>query len=230
MALNPTVVLRHIERKLGASHHQLELSQEDIIQTVIDESLLTFSNYFPHFVKIEVNPEEDLVEGHNNGVYHLKTEHQVLGISKIFHNNTESGLPNISSYYGNPFDRQIQADMMSLVENPILFEYHAPNIFEVYPKSMYWRQFLVQCRVVHPAHMATIPLSMRDEFLKLALYDVQESLLKIRHHFSNINTTFGNIELFMQDLEEASQKRQELLELWRGNFAKSSKRKKIWVY
>jgi len=229
MPINPTQVLRHIERKLGASHYQLELSREDIIQTVIDETLPTFSNYFPYEHSLLIDPAQDRVEGHI-GVQYLKTDFDIVGISKVLINNVEAGLPNISSFYSNPFDMAMQNTLESMVVNPTTYRWVSPDKIEIFPKNTLIRELLVVLKVVHPKHMKTIPMNLRDEFYKLALYDVCESLYPIRQRFSNIQTTFGSIELFMQQLEEASSKREELLEKWRSNFLKSPNRKKIFVY
>ena len=70
---------------------------------------------------------------------------------------------------------------------------------------------------------------MRNEFLECALYDTRIALYPIRDKFRNINTTFGSIELFMDKLESAQDDKKALLEKWRANFAKSSKKRKIFV-
>lgn len=229
MSLNATSILRHIERKLGASHHLLELSQDDIIDTVVQETLPTFSNYFPYFDQLNVNPGQDNVPGHM-GWYFLRTEFEVLGVSKVLINYIESGIPNLSAYYSNPFDMQLLSDMESAVLNPTTFKYRAPDKVEIFPKNTYIQSMYVEIKCIHPKHFQTIPMNLREEFLKLAHYDVCESLYPIRRRFQNIGTTFGSLDLFMEQLENAADKKEELLEKWKTNVLKNSNRKKLFIY
>jgi hypothetical protein len=230
MSLNATSILRHIERKLGASHHLLEISQDDMIDTIVFETLPTFSNYFPHFDQLEVTPGTgDDVPGHM-GWYFLRTDFEILGVSKVLINFIESGIPNISAYYSNPFDMQLTSDMESAVLNPTTFKYRAPDKVEIFPKNTYIQSMYVEIKCVHPKHFQTIPMNLREEFLKLAYYDICESIYPIRHRFQSIGTTFGNIDLFMDQIEQASDKRQELIETWRSNVLKNSQRKKLFIY
>ena len=228
MSLSPTTVLRHIERRLGVSHHQLELSRDQIMDTVFEETLITFSTYFPHHHRIIIDRVKDAVEG-RVGVYYLKTDFEILGISKILTDNLESNM-NISTYFHNPIDRQILANTESAVINPTTFRWEPPDKLEIFPKNIFPYNILCELKVVHPKHLKTIPLSLREEFLKLALYDVQISLLQIRRYFETISTNFGEIQLFLQELEEAPDKREELLEVWRTNLLRTPYRKKIFVY
>jgi hypothetical protein len=230
MPMSATDTLRHIERKLGASFQRLELDQDEIMDTVISETLPTFSNYFPYHHRHIVVPERDQVVD-RYGVYYLKTDFDVLGISKISIDggNVMGAIPR-AQINTNPFDMKISSDMLSAIENPLTFNYEAPDKLEIFPKGLITNVILVEMKVVHPSHLRTIPLNMREQFLKLALYDVQDSLHKIRRHFENMNTTFMNIELFLQDLEEASTKREDLLETWRSNFLKSHHNKKLYIY
>jgi hypothetical protein len=229
MPISATTVLRHIERKLGVSHHTLELERDDLIRTIVEETIPTFSLYFPLRRRLLVEPGKDDVEG-RYGVYYLKSEFEIIGISRVLINNIEAGIPNITNYYNNPFEMQIDANIQSSVINPTTYNWEKPDKIEIFPKNTFARTILVETKVVHPSHMTTIPLNLRDEFNALAYYDVCESLYPIRKRFSQIGTTFGSIELFMDQLEQASDKRTELLEKWKLNFLKSPERKKFFIY
>jgi hypothetical protein len=231
MALNSTSVIRRIESELGASIHVLEASGEDILKIVREEVLPLFSIYFPYLFKKVVHPVEDAVPGHD-GWYYIKTDLEVLGLTKILTDNIESGAVGlrIVNYAGDPYDRQIEANFRSGTINPTLFEYHHPNMFEIFPKNNYFRGFLCEVKAIHPSHLQTIPPLLREEFMKACVIEVCKALYPIRHYFANMNTAFGSIELFMQKLEGAEDKREQLLQSWRENMLKNSNRKKIFVY
>lgn len=228
--LNPSIVVQYIERYLGVSLHYLELSPEEVINTVFAFTLPTFSTYYPYFVPHPIRHMEDQVPGRVNA-YYINSPLQVLGVSKILVENYMggSGLP-LTIHDNHPIYSQFASDLQSMVVQPITFEWEPPNIVSLYPKTHLLGDFMVELKTVHPNHLATIELGLRDEFLKLALLDVRISLYPMRQRFSSLNTAYGNIELFMDKLESASDDRETLLEKWRENFINHHKRRKIYVY
>jgi hypothetical protein len=122
------------------------------------------------------------------------------------------------------------SDLVSMITVPTTIQYFPEdNSLEIYPDTYTKGTVLVELNCVHLNDFSTIPLNMRDEFLKLCLYDTQEVIYHMRKRFSNLQTSFGNIELFIDDLQDAPSKKEELLERWKANYFKSPKRKKIYV-
>jgi len=229
MAMNPTDVLQYIELNLGASLQVLELDANDIMSVVRTQTIPTFSIYYPNYQLLTITPAEDKVPNRFNTFY-LKTDAEIIGVSKVLAENYmgNSGLP-LAYYDSDPVNRQMTADIASMFLQPITFDYEPPNIVSIYPKTQLLGKFTVQIKTVHPEHLATIPFGYRNEFLECALYDVRIALYPIRQRFASINTTFGNIELFMDKLESASEDKKQLLEKWRTNFNKSSNHRKIFI-
>ena len=229
MAMNPTDVLQYIELNLGASLQVLELDANEIMEVVRTQTIPTFSIYWPNYKLLKVDPAEDKVPGRFNTFY-LKTDLEIIGVSKVLAENYmgNSGLP-LAYYDSDPVNRQMTADIASMFLQPITFSYEPPNIVSVFPKTQLLGQFTVEVMTVHPDHLATIPYGYRNEFLECALYDVRIALYPIRQRFSTINTTFGNVELFMDKLDSAFDDKKQLLERWRTNFIKSSRHRKIFI-
>lgn len=229
MPMNPTDVLQYIELNLGASLQVLELDAYEIMDVVRTQTIPTFSSYYPNYEYLTIHVAEDKVPNRFNTFY-LKTDREILGVSKVLAENYmgNSGLP-LAYYDSDPINRQMTADIASMYLQPITHEFESPNIVSVFPKTQLLGDFTVQIKTVHPEHLATIPLGYRNEFLECALYDVRIALYPIRQRFSTINTTFGNIELFMDKLESAADDKKQLLERWRGNFNKSPRHRKIFV-
>lgn len=229
MAFNPTDVLQYIQLNLGASLQVLEISEEDIMNIVKTQTLPTFSIYYPNYELVEIIPKRDKVPNRFNTFY-IKTDSEILGVSKVLAENYmgNSGLP-LAYYDSDPINRQMTADIASMFLQPITFQYETPNIISIYPKTQLLGSFIVQIKTVHPDHLATVPFAYRNEFLECALYDVRIALYPIRQRFTTINTTFGNIELFMDKLDSAFEDKRTLLEKWRNNFNKSSRHKKMFI-
>ena len=228
MAFNPSTVLQYIELNLGASIQILEISEEDIMNIIETQTIPSFSIYYPNYQLIEVIPKRDKVPGRFNTFY-LKTDLEILGVSKVLSENYlgNSGLP-MAYYDSDPINRQMTADLASMFFQPITWAYETPNILSVYPKTNLLGAFTVEIKTVHPSHLATIPLAMRNEFMECALYDVRIALYPIRQRFTTINTTFGNLELFMDKLDSAFDDKKSLMDKWKENFYKSSRRRKMF--
>jgi len=230
MGLSPTDVLQYININLGATIQQIEISEEDIMQVIYSQTLPSFSIYYPNYQLIHVSIKHDAVPNRVNA-YYLKTDLEIIGVSKVLIDRYFSNGEAYINDYGSTsiLNRQIAADLSSMYIQPVTFEYEPPNIISIFPKNRFIFDFNCQLKTVHPKHLQTIPFSYRNEFLECALYDVRIALYPIRQRFSTINTTFGNVELFMDKLESAFDDKKQLLEKWRENFNKSSRKKKMFI-
>jgi hypothetical protein len=229
--LNTTKILRHIEKKMGYKFNELEISPEEIIENIQEETLVTFSKYFPYQTETVIS-DDTKVEGTSNE-YYLETEFDILGVARVHDNYTMyagGGLLPYSTNMVDPMSGQWTADAISMNKNPLVYQFNHPNTVTVQPALYVMRDTKVLLNVVHPKHFGTIDTSLQDEFLKMAVLDTKEVLYQLRHRFANLQTAFGSIELFIDDLQDAPDKKEELLEKWRRNFAKRSNRKKLYIY
>lgn len=233
--ITPSSVLNYIERNFGYGFNELELNTDDILNTIRMETLPTYSKFFPYMIEHYINPDEDRVNGYDNR-YYLKCEgYTVLGVAEVFITNTYygdiAGLGYSSAVGMNGSEAQLIQDVLSVNRVPVTHRYNGDdNSVTIFPSGIPKHAVLAKLKVVHLDDFSSIPLNMRDEFLKLCLYDVQSAIFPLRRRFSNLQTAFGNIELFIDDLAEAPNKREELFEKWRRYSHKAANRKKIYVY
>lgn len=234
--LSDTEVIRYIEKKLGFKFKELELDSEEILENIRTDSLVTFSKYFPLQERLIINLESDLVPEYNN-MYYLRTDHEIVNVNRIvpsslFGANAITDLMHPTAaamMYGDPISRQLDMDLMSSTKNPITFIFYPPNKVEITPVSSVIQNYIIICNVVHDNSFGTIPVNMQEHFLKLALYDTQDVLYHIRNRFTSIQTTFGNIEFFLSELEGANDNKKELLEEFKKSSILSPRRKKIII-
>ena len=217
--LNPTIVLRHIRRELGAIAYDLELSDEEIMQVVFQHTLPTFSVYFPYRYRVLVGPQDEIVAGKSCYLLPNEDNMEIIGISKV----------SVGDYYGynynssmnagmsNPMDNQVFNDFLSMTMTKTTWHYLAPNHIEIYPRIMGQSRALITVKAIHPKHLRSIKQSLREQFLKLAYLDVLESLYPIRKRFESLNSPYGNIQLFMDAVERAHDEREELLLKFQDN-------------
>jgi hypothetical protein len=229
--LNTTYVLRHLERKLGFKFNELEIDSEEIMDTLREETLVTFSKFFPYQVNSEISDATKLETASNE--YYINTDFQILNVARVYDNTTMYAGGGLLPYTGNmmdPMSRQFTADAMSMNKNPLVYEFFHPNILKISPALYVMRETKILLNCVHPDHFATIPTNLQSEFLKLALYDIKETLFQIRRRFANLQTAYGNIELFIDDLQEATQLKTDMLAEWRRHAGKQANRKKLYIY
>jgi hypothetical protein len=226
--INQTTVLRHIRMKRGFSHNISPITDEDILTTIQQETLLTFSKYYPHMFFVEVTESNDLLE-REKGIYYLKTgDLEVLGVSKIF--RTSQYLYDKWPIYNvDAFNYQMYSDLRSIVTVPSTFLFLPPNRIEVFPKFYTPADFTIEVKCIHPPHFNTIPLSLRDQFLELADLDVRIAIWAILKNISNINSAFGPITINTDDYSNAEDTKKALLEKWDGLYLQEPFRKKIFI-
>lgn len=233
--LNATMIIRRIEKKLGFKFMDLEITHEEIIEDIQDEPLRVFSKYYPYQETVVIDPNNH-VDGFLNRFY-LNTENEPIGINRMIGGsllgaNYVTGLLHpvaADMLLGDPISRQLNIDLMSFTSNPITFEYIEPGIIEIKPMYNNVKSYVIVVNVVHPKHFGTIPVGLEKEFIQYALYDIQSTLYAQRMRFSNIQTPFGSMELYLDQFSNAEDKKEELEEKFRRYSGKSGKRKKVII-
>jgi len=234
--LNSSLVIQYLESSLGYKFIDLEITHEEILDNIRKFTLVTFSKYFPYQERTRLDVVKDKVEGYEN-IFYLTAENEIINVNRIVGSSilganamTDMLHPTAASLlYGDPISRQMDLDIISSVKNPITFIFYPPNKVEISPCANNIGNYLVILNVVHPDHFGTIPINLQDQFLQLCLYDTQSVLYNMRSRFPTLQTSFGNIELFLDRLSDAENNKKELLEEFRKSSLKYSKRKKIII-
>jgi hypothetical protein len=221
--------MRFINRNLGAALQELELSEEEMMRVVFQETLPTFSKFFPYKYRLQVGNAQ-FVQGSLN-TYEIPNSDnlEIIGIHKVFISNmAQFGSTMIPLSY-NPFETQIFNDYVSMTVTPVTWTYIPPNQVTVFPKIVNYQTAILEVKAVHPRHMKTVPMNMRDEFLKLTLLDVLVSLYPLRKRFETMTTPYGNLQPFMEMVERSIDDRKELLERFSNLLLKDSNAKRIFI-
>lgn len=211
--VTPTTVLRYLNRMLGTVVQDIEISEEEMMKVVFQETLFTYSKFFPYRYRIALNKSFAISSDYPN-VYALPNDDnmQILGIHRVWLSNMNQFGGSLLPLVNNPFMSQLLNDQLSMTVTPATFDFQPPNIITIRPKLINNDAALVELKTVHPRHLRTISDNMRDEFLKLCLLDVLISLYPIRHRFASLNTPYGNLEPFFEMVDSAKDEREALLE------------------
>ena len=236
--LTQTTLLQNIELDLGYKFTDLELDQDQIMNTIKLRTLPEFSKYYPHQERIQINPETDLVPGFTNRFY-LRTDHEIMNINRIVGASARNALNDIivgtpspvsGSVGGGSSLYEMDAWMtMTGFSNVDTYQYIHPGMLELAPNGSMSSYFIVVCNVVHDESLLTIPSNMQDYFRQLATLDVKSALYLIRNRIANLQSSLGSLELFIDDLASARDERRELIETLRASTIKSARRKKVII-
>lgn len=232
-----TNLLNKIERRLGLiplTPHLPEKYGKDAWADVIKEdTLTTFSRYFPWKVPFLVTPDVP----QRNGWYIIDEEKYfgrtgvLLGVQDIDWNDFSAnnlsiaqvtGYGNYIDFYGTNFSfedmlgAQMRADAMSLFNYGIYIEYKEPNMFRlvglVSQPAIQMRRFTVSVLLKHPDSLNTISPTKMETFEELAKADVATFLAKNLKYWDQMETVFATVDLKMNDLEEAAANRATIID------------------
>lgn len=237
MAITMSSSLNHIYRKLGLSLMPSPLLAEHYEKMILEESLPTFSTYYPYLYKVMVYPDQHQVPMENGKFYLIPEDEniEIIGVKEYYRAGLNDEFFIDSLQYTrtqNPYDvMAVQSlhNVASATTMPDTFLYYSPNIIEIFPKST--RQvakLIVTTKAVHPAHLMTIPSTLREQWNKLIEYDAKISAYELLKNVDGAQTPFGNIDLKVDRWADAEDKRDQLLELWHSKAIREPNRKKIY--
>ena len=189
-----TRLLNKIERRLGTRQLQLpkELSKPEWVNVINEETLETFSRYFPHALKVEINEIAT-----KKGEYWIIDEDKIgpgvkiLGVKDIAWDEPKNSAIfgaygyGITDWYVQPMDLesivglQNAADNISMYNNGIYLDFEYPN--KIALKSSFnidvtkqWNSFYLWIFVKH-INLQTIAPTKMEIFERLAIADVAYS-------------------------------------------------------
>jgi len=225
-----TDCLRYINRRLGTMRQEIELTDDEMMEIVLNESLVTYSKFFPYRYRMLITAKDSIGGGYSN-TYLIPNEDrlEIFGIHRVYLDNVNQFGGTVLPIVNDPFTSQLLNDYLSSVITPTTFEFQPPNIVTIRPKIEIAGSAMLEVKAVHPKHLKTIGIEMRDEFYKLAYYDILQSLYPLRHRFESLNTPFGVIQPFLEEIDQAEANRRELLDSWRENMLRQANVKKLWI-
>lgn len=229
-----TALLDKIERRLGTKPLNLpDYLQKDkwAEQVIANETLDTFSRYFPNAINIRLDKSMRTKDG-----YYLIDEPfgdnvEILGIRDINWQQFSQTTTRRHDAYGygyydflaNNYGMddiallQARADQMSLFNNNIFVDFEAPNRVRFVTVTgsditMTMDNVPVTVLVKHALNLKTIPPTMMETFEKLAEADVARFLYENLKYYDGLETVHATIDLKMSDLENKAATRDDIVE------------------
>lgn len=237
-----TKLLNKIERRLGTQQLNLpEYLQKDkwAKEVICNETLDTFSRYFPHKLLYVLGPEN------KKGPFYLIDESvcesvTILGVGDINWREWSSHYPGlmyggVNSYdmmtsgvdFETVADVQMMADHVSTFTNGIYVEYYPPNRIKlnIVISSSFLTNFQripVDLYVKHADNLKTIPPTQMETFERLATADVASFIYEQLKMYDQLETVYANVDLKLSSLEEKARERREVVDYLEQNYVSAA--------
>lgn len=241
-----TRLVNKIERRLGLlplTPHLPSIYQKDAWVDVLKEDTLpTFSRYYPYKIKYVVNKE---TTKKIKGRYYINDDliggAKILGITDIEWSDFGADNQALSQvgpygyyspgYYGTypcsieqMLGYKLNADIASLFNTGVYIEFYDPNAFEVRGAGNIdfdLEPFIVNVLVEHQ-DLSTISPTKMETFEELALTDVAAYLYRNLNHYDGLETVYANVDLKLQELENEAGKRDNVIEKLENGYVSAS--------
>lgn len=232
----------YIHNRLGHLVKKIELSDDDIIKCLQNETLITMSLYYPFFIEYKLDTNANRMENSNN-MFYLPNDiegHKLLSVASVqtgtaYSNGWTGGNPY--NIIGNSIHNSIMGynavklnlNVTSALTVPETFSFIPPNLLRLYSVNFRNQYYMCIFKMTHREDFATFHIGLREIIRNLAFYDVCIDLYGVRKYFSQINTLFAEIQLETSMLEDAIGKREEVLEKLKHNMLLSTHQRKIFI-
>jgi len=232
-------IMRYVKARLGAYHRQLELDDDALLDCLENETLKTLSVYYPYYMEWIVNTVTDRVPDLGNHIY-IPTEiqgHIVMGVERVLPKFGQIQSTGIGNIYGgilpsinNFINMQLDASILSAFSIPGTWTFLPPNMLRLNGEINWttYPNYNVTLKTTHNKDFSTFQFGLREVIKKLAFYDICLDIYGIRKYFSNLATTFGDLNLDL-DVLNVEDKRDDLIQKLRVDQIYGTRVKKLYI-
>ena len=222
-------LLNKIERRLGTKMLNLppELAKDSWAEVIDEDSLSTFSRYFPNDILYMLE-----TDGPKKNGWYIIDEYKVNSAEIIGVGDIDFGLLSRTSIYGSvqfgfldsiatsfgiddAFRFQSLSDLTSIFQNNLYLEFKAPNMVRItdsinIDNIQTLKTVPIHLWTKHPKNLMTISQTQMETFEELAVCDVASYLYENLKLFDGLENVYANIDLKLQDLQEKASRRDEI--------------------
>lgn len=230
--MNMSKVLTRIKLKLGLLNIATPIEDLDgtIKDIITDITVPVFSIYSPCREVLTINTSDlELLDKQSdyekyllpdfvnrNLLYVIDVTYDTSNLSGLGYYT--SGLPLLS---GGLLHQVALSNAGAQVMNQIIpkmtFKFERPRVLYLY-NSIATSKVRIELGFEHDATLASIPETARESFMELALLDVKENLYPTLKQYTEISTAYGNINLKIDDWQNAENDRKELINRWDDSY------------
>ncbi|MGL6099524.1 MAG: hypothetical protein ACRC0G_07850 [Fusobacteriaceae bacterium] len=240
--MNPTALLKKIKRRLGVRTLKLSLGDDDLLDIITGETVDTFSTHIPYIFNDFITVEDKVPNSVNT--YYLDdcmTRHKdvrCLGVYDVVMSNglslNEANIQDMGKYTNGEPSFKHPGYMHTGIESIVLsgalanitsafefarevFTFEAPNKLTI-TRHKVTDYAQIKFQATHPKDLSTIAITYEEEFFKLSLLNIKIALYAEMKMYDQIETTFGNITLKIDEWSSAEQDRESLIKEWADKY------------
>lgn len=230
--MNLSTIVTRIKLKLGlmAIATPFENIDQTITDIITDITIPVFSIYEPYKESITIHTHDlELEDKADYYERYLLPEFRTRKLLYVFDVKYDTGSLNGLGYYGggmpmmqgNLINQMMLANAGASLMNQMIpkltFDFQPPRtltIYNIFASS----KIVIDFGFEHDKSMASIPETCRESFVELALLDVKENLYPTLKMYNELQTSIGNVNLRLDDWQNAEADRKELLNRWDDNY------------
>lgn len=248
-ALTPNSILNKCKRLLGVKTFVLPFTDAELLDILYEDTLPTFSRFFPRYAKLKMDLSKMRIADYStldrkrsissgSRAYHIDissygSDLAIVDIEDIKNLNTQVsnfGTPNaiVSNGYDMLLGAFAQASLESMICVPPIYFYEAPDKLVIEELgNLSETDVVITFLLVHAYDLSTIKITYMDKLKEMYMLDLKISLYEVLKHSDKIDTTFGQIDLKIDDWQSAYDQRKELENTWENEFL-AHRRKTIY--
>lgn len=231
MSVTMTEMIRKVQRDTGFPRFKF-MSVDDIRETILMESVKTFTHYFPYKSYFTIRPDIDSVDPQNYpGLMQITPDdaepEKIYDVGMCFSSNdiAAGGYPRDlgRTVYGGQMSigalmyNQLNINMMSITQpQQLTCEYIQPNLVQFYPKqrfrSLNEKPIIIELMLYHSDDLRTIPNSYEQFFRKLCVLDCKKFIYDKYKDMDDETYAGHQIRTKIQDYADAESKIEDLCE------------------
>jgi hypothetical protein len=231
--MNINTVVKRIKRDLGIYSIALPVDNLDglILDILQDTTLPVFSIYCPREEMIPIDlsylSQVRRITEDGSELYILPdySAKKMLYVKRVTYDDSYVRANYIPTWYQlNPMDglcdlltATIGRNTGDVLMNSITFHYEHPRKLYIYD-ALISTKLLITIACEHDNSFQSIPPTAMESFYNLALLDVKAGLYPTIKHYDGLETSFGRIELKLDDWQSAQADRKELISQWDENY------------
>ena len=231
--MNMNRIVRRIKRDIGIYGIALPIDNLDqlILDILIDTTLPVFSIYYPNeewYPLDGIRPQPREFAPNRADLYVLPEfpGRKLLYVKQVTYNEPHlcSNYNPVAAAINSPFDpfqsivtANVGKNIVDGMVNSITFDYQHPRKLYVYD-AMVSARLTALLAFEHDRSFTSINPTCEESFFTLADLDVKAGLYPTIKHYNGLETALGRIELQIEDWQNASSERKDLISNWDENY------------
>jgi hypothetical protein len=230
MLYNLSDFLTKLKEDIGIKDIVLPVNDVEITKRFVNSALKEFSVRYPLIDEVVITSNEaiDLSERSRNGsvtyiipkqFYDGQDIISILGINPGgYGSESNMYMPNVvlgsaDMLLESIADIKMAAALGSMMAHAPTFQFMPPDRIRIY-NGWTAGSYRLEIALTHSSSLSTIPAGAFTNLFELSMYDIEEFLYNKLKRITELDVGVGNIQLRIDNWENAAQNKRELLEKW----------------